>query len=109
MKLRLQAEERAYQALVSDVTRLEKQELERVPVSGTMREVGFGVHVITVMATCFLAGLALGRRISDDLGVQCAVGAVGMLGVLLVETALFFIKDHKSELRAERKKLCKRD
>jgi hypothetical protein len=65
----------------------------QVPLSGAVREVGFGVHVITVMGACFLAGLFVGKRLFSEPGAQFAVGAVGMLISLLVETALFVIRD----------------
>ena len=101
-----QAQEREYQSLVRDVTRAERAERERVPVSATLRDVGFGVHVITVMAACFLAALALGRRMFSEPGPQIVVGAIGMLIALLVETGLFVIQDsraHSLEQRAKKK------
>ena len=93
--------------LVQDITRAERAEQERVPVNATMREMGFGMHVITVMASCFLAALALGRRLFSEPGLQIVVGAIGMLIALLVETGLFVIQDtraHERELRAKQKK-----
>ena len=102
-----QAQEREYQVLVRDITRAERAEQERVPVNATMREMGFGMHVITVMASCFLAALALGRRLFSEPGLQIVVGAIGMLIALLVETGLFVIQDtraHERELRAKQKK-----
>ena len=86
-------EERAYQSLVRDVTWKQRQERERVPLSGTAREVGFGVHIITVMAACFLAFWALGMRLFRDPGMQFMLGAVGLLAGLVVETLLFSIKE----------------
>ena len=53
--LRARAEELQYQTLVTDVTLRETAERGRVPISGAMREVGYGVHVLSVMATCFRA------------------------------------------------------
>jgi len=96
-RLRSQAAEREYQALVEDVTRREASERERVPLSSAVREVGYGVHVLTVMATCFTAALVAGRSLSSDPGVQCAVGALGMLLALLVETGLHLIRDSRKQ------------
>jgi hypothetical protein len=70
-----------------------------------VREVGFGMHVITVMASCFLAGLVLGRRLFSDRGAQFAVGAVCMLFSLLVETALFVIQDSSMHTAAEKARM----
>ena len=66
-------------------------------MSSSMREIGFGVHVLTVMGSCFLAGYALGRRIFSNPGAQVAVGALCMLASLLVETALFVIQDSRQQ------------
>jgi hypothetical protein len=60
-----------------------------------VREVGYGVHVLTLMGACFLAAWAVGCRLFADPGAQFAAGAVGMLLCLLVETALFVIRDGK--------------
>lgn len=116
-----QAEERAYQSLVRDVTRSERDERERVrdsrlaswsvqqltppaqvPMSSAMQELGYGMHVITLMAACFLGGYAVGRRLFDNHGAQVITGALGMLACLLVETALFVIRDtHASRAKQE--------
>jgi len=117
-----QAEERAYQSLVRDVTRSERDERERVrdgrlaswsvqqltpppvqvPMSSAMHELGYGMHVITLMAACFLGGYAVGRRLFDNHGAQVITGALGMLACLLVETALFVIRDtHASRAKQE--------
>lgn len=101
---RRQAQEREYQVLVRDITRAERAEQERVPVNATMREVGFGMHVITVMASCFLAALALGRRLFSEPGLQIVVGAIGMLIALLVETGLFVIQDLRQNAREQKQK-----
>ena len=69
-------------------------------MSSAMRDVGFGVHIITVMAACFLAAFAVGRRMFSDVGAQVAVAAVGMLFSLLVETGLFVIRDARSHANA---------
>ena len=90
--LRVRAEELQYQTLVTDVTLRESAERGRVPISGAMREIGYGVHVLSVMATCFLVALIAGRSLSSDPGIQCAIGALGMLLSLGVETALFVIR-----------------
>lgn len=74
------------------MTRKQREESERVPLSGAVREVGFGVHVLTVMFACFMACLALGRRLFREPGLQVALGAVGMFGGLLVEILLYIIK-----------------
>jgi divalent metal cation (Fe/Co/Zn/Cd) transporter len=71
-------------------------------MSATMRDVGFGVHVITVMAACFLAALALGRRMFSEPGPQIVVGAIGMLIALLVETGLFVIQDSRAHAHEQR-------
>jgi hypothetical protein len=89
----VQEKERAYQSLVQDVTRKQRAESERVPLSGTVREVGFGVHILTVMFACFLACFALGRRLFREPGMQVALGAVGMFAGLLVEISLYMIKE----------------
>jgi hypothetical protein len=81
--------------MVRDVTRRQREEEERVPLSGTVKEVGFGVHVLTVMFACFLAFVALGRRLFRDPGMPMALGAIGMLAALLVETSLFLIRDSR--------------
>lgn len=57
-----------------------------------MREVGYGVHILTVMFTCFVAGCVLGRSISSEPAVQYAVGCVGMIGAMMVEAGLFMIQ-----------------
>ena len=90
--LRIQAAESAYQALVSDVTRAEKAERERVPLSSTARDVGFGLHVVTLMAACFLGAYLVGRRLFSDTGHQLACGCVGLLLSLVVETLLVVIR-----------------
>ena len=102
-----QAQEREYQVLVRDITRAERAEQERVPVNATLREMGFGMHVITVMASCFLAALALGRRLFSEPGLQVVVAAIGMLIALLVETGLFVIQDTRAHEREQRMALAK--
>lgn len=57
-----------------------------------MREVGYGMHVITVMFTCFLAGYVVGRRLSDDKTIQYGVGCLGMIAAMMVEAGLFMIR-----------------
>ena len=96
-KLRSRAAEREYQALVQDVTRNEREERERVPVSSALREVGFGVHVLTVMAACFVASLIAGRRAFTEPAAQVLFAAAGMLVALLVETGLFVIRDSRGQ------------
>ena len=66
-----------------------------MPLSGAVREVGFGVHIISIMAACFLAFWALGRRLFRDPGMQFMLGAVGLLTGLLVETLLWVIKSSR--------------
>lgn len=101
-KLRLRAAEREYQALVQDVTRSEREERERVPVSSALREVGYGVHVLTVMAACFVASLIAGRRAFTEPAAQVLFAAAGMLVALLVETGLFIIRDGRQPHQGNR-------
>lgn len=77
---------------MSDVTRAEKAERERVPLSSTARDVGFGLHVVTLMAACFLGAYLVGRRLFSDTGRQLACGCVGLLLSLVVETLLVVIR-----------------
>ena len=89
--------------LVGDVTRRETLERTRLPLSSAFREVGYGLHVLTVMATCFLVSLTAGRSVSSDPGVQCAVAGLGMMLALLVETGLFLIRDARQHRPSDQK------
>ena len=60
------------------------------------------MHVITLMFACFLAGLAVGRRLFTNVGAQFAVATVFMLIALLVETALFVVRDSRTHDAAAR-------
>jgi hypothetical protein len=85
---------------VRDITWKQRRERERVPLSGAIREVGFGVHIISIMAACFLAFWALGRRLFRDPGMQFMLGAVGLLAGLLVETLLWVIQSSRKPTTA---------
>lgn len=107
------AERKAYQDLVKDVTPNSNEEAEYF--SSYKDQLGFGIHVVVIMFTGYLAGHILFRSQFGGSPVLHAAGGIsGMVVGMLVETMLFIIrasnvdgvkdKVKKASYRSRRKK-----
>ncbi|KAH7426351.1 hypothetical protein KP509_11G097800 [Ceratopteris richardii] len=97
------AERNAYQDLVKDV--IPKQDEEFEYFSTYKNQLGFGVHVIFIMFTGYLAGYFLFRSQFRGNSILHAAGGVsGMVLGMLVETMLFIIRASKMDDQHRSKK-----
>eukprot|EP00250_Pteridium_aquilinum_P021457 c25130_g1_i1 orf=316-945(-) len=85
------AERKAYQDLVKDVVPKQNEEMEYF--SSYKDQLGFGIHVVVIMFTGYLAGHILFRSQFGGSPVLHAAGGIfGMVVGMLVETMLFIIR-----------------
>lgn len=88
------AERKAYQDLIKDVTPKLNEEIEYL--SSYKDQLGFGVHVVVVMFTGYLAGHFLFRsQFGSNPALHAAGGLFGMVVGMLVETLLLIIRASK--------------
>ena len=93
--LREAQELREYEHMTKDVTRTRRG--GGITMSGVTRELGFGAHVLTLMAACFAGGVVAGRAIApENTTVQVVLGTIGMFVALMVEALLFMLRDAKT-------------
>ncbi|XP_062200169.1 uncharacterized protein LOC133902866 [Phragmites australis] len=97
-KLREMQERREYAELVRDVAPASKEGSPE-PFSSYKDQIGFGLHVVFVMFTGYLVGFAAFRALFNNSTVlNAAGGIIGLVGGMLVETALFIIRSSSKEL-----------
>ncbi|MCO5614477.1 hypothetical protein L7F22_068760 [Adiantum nelumboides] len=84
------AERKAYADLVKDVTPSQSEEMEYF--SSYKNQLGFGIHVVVIMFTGYLAGYFLFRsQFGGSPILHTAGGICGMVVGMLIETVLFII------------------
>jgi len=109
-RLRERLEEEKYEAMVADVTKAtggdfsEKSARERRTSSiGYLirNDLGLAVHVMTLMAACFVGGFIVGARVFPDFGweIHFACGTVGAICCLFMEAALFIVRGVREDER----------
>ncbi|KAL6979887.1 hypothetical protein U1Q18_021543 [Sarracenia purpurea var. burkii] len=92
-KLEEVAERKAYQELVKDIT--PKMGTDE-PFSSYKDQLGFGLHVVVTMFTCYLVGYASFRALFGHTPVMNAAGGIlGLVCGMLVETLLFIIRTNE--------------
>ena len=109
-RLRERLEEEKYEAMVADVSKAtggdfsEKSARERRTSSiGYLirNDLGLAVHVMTLMAACFVGGFIVGARVFPDFGweIHFACGTVGAICCLFMEAALFIVRGVREDER----------
>ncbi|KAK1602511.1 hypothetical protein QYE76_072011 [Lolium multiflorum] len=95
-KLREMQERREYAELVKDVA---PKEDNTEPFSSYKDQLGFGLHVVVIMFTGYLVGMAAFRALFSNSPVMNAAGGIlGVVGGMLMETVLFIIRSSSKEL-----------
>ncbi|XP_051199178.1 uncharacterized protein [Lolium perenne] len=95
-KLREMQERREYAELVKDVA---PKEDTTEPFSSYKDQLGFGLHVVVIMFTGYLVGMAAFRALFSNSPVMNAAGGIlGVVGGMLMETVLFIIRSSSKEL-----------
>ncbi|PKI45728.1 uncharacterized protein LOC116193304 [Punica granatum] len=88
-KLAEMAEKKEYEELVKDIA--PKKDVDE-PFSSYKDQLGFGLHVVVIMFTCYLLGfLAFRALFSRDPVLSAAGGILGMVFGMLLETLRFII------------------
>ncbi|XP_068307024.1 uncharacterized protein [Pyrus communis] len=91
-------ERNAYAELVKDIT--PKKETTE-PFSSYKDQLGFGLHVVVTMFTCYLVGYAAFRALFNHSPVMNAAGGIlGLVIGMLVETFIFIIRTSSQDLRS---------
>jgi hypothetical protein len=94
--LRDKQEQRKYESMTKDVTN-ESKTGQGIRMSDVTRELGFGAHVLTLMAACFAGGVVAGRSFApDNTTTQVVLGTVGMFIAMMVEALLFMLRDART-------------
>lgn len=104
-KLRAAQQEKEYQEMTQDVTRLEREtRLKEQDAFATFKDqIGFGLHVVVIMYTCYLLGEYAGQSFSSSSSAKLAGGLGGMCVGMFVETFLFIIRTTRSETHVQSK------
>ena len=112
-RIRERLEEEKYEAMVADVTKAtgisEKSARERRTSSiGYLirNDLGIAVHVMTLMAACFVGGFIAGAHVFPEFGweIHFVCGTVGAICCLFMEAALFIVRGVREDERDERKR-----
>ena len=112
-RIRERLEEQKYEAMVADVTKAtgvsEKSAREwRTSSIGYLikHDLGLAVHVMTLMAACFIGGFITGAHVFPDLGweIHFVCGTVGAICCLFMEASLFIVRGVRKDERDERKR-----
>ena len=112
-RIRERLEEQKYEAMVADVTKAtgvsEKSAREwRTSSIGYLikHDLGLAVHVMTLMAACFIGGFITGAHVFPDLGweIHFVCGTVGAICCLFMEASLFIVRGVREDERDERKR-----
>ncbi|KAK3029905.1 hypothetical protein RJ639_038528 [Escallonia herrerae] len=97
-KMAENAERKAYQELVKDIT--PRKGVDE-PFSSYKDQLGFGLHVVLTMFTCYLVGYAAFRALFGHSPVMNAAGGIlGLVCGMLIETLLFIIRTSSLERRS---------
>uniref|UniRef100_A0ACD5U4H8 Uncharacterized protein n=1 Tax=Avena sativa TaxID=4498 RepID=A0ACD5U4H8_AVESA len=95
-KLREMQERKEYAELVKDVA---PKEDNTEPFSSYKDQLGFGLHVVVIMFTGYLVGMAAFRALFSNSPVLNAAGGIlGVVGGMLMETVLFIIRSSSKDL-----------
>ncbi|BBN17955.1 hypothetical protein MPTK1_7g18290 [Marchantia polymorpha subsp. ruderalis] len=101
-KLQELADNKAYEKLVSDVTK--KSNYEPEVFSSYKEQLGFGLHVVVTMFTGFAFGYSVFRsQFRDNPVIHAAGGALGLIIGMLLETLLFIVRDAQKAKHEERR------
>mmetsp|Transcript_8917 Transcript_8917/g.29488 ORF Transcript_8917/g.29488 Transcript_8917/m.29488 type:complete len:212 (+) Transcript_8917:58-693(+) len=91
-------DQRKYDSMVEDVTKAEREAVA-IAEGGGMRtykeQLGFGLHVIAMMGTCFAIGHVGARGLRDDPVIRMLAGVLGAAMGLLIETLLLIIRSSR--------------
>ena len=110
-RIRERLEEEKYEAMVADVTKAtgisEKSARERRTSSiGYLirNDLGMAVHVMTLMAACFVGGFIAGAHVFPEFGweIHFVCGTVGAICCLFMEAALFIVRGVREDERDQK-------
>eukprot|EP00897_Mesotaenium_endlicherianum_P001587 jgi/Mesen1/1456/ME000132S00396 len=106
-KLKEAEERRQYRELVKDVTLQERRLEDREYLSTYKDQLGFGIHVVAIMATGFVAGyVGMKALYPDQMALRALGGVLGLVAGMFVEVFLFIIHSMRAE---EQMELAKKD
>lgn len=92
------SERNAYAELVKDIT--PRKDINE-PFSSYKDQLGFGLHVVVTMFTCYLVGYAAFRALFNHSPVMNAAGGIlGLVIGMLVETLIFIIQASRFDLKS---------
>ncbi|KAL2613324.1 hypothetical protein R1flu_025016 [Riccia fluitans] len=101
-KLQEALDQKAYDALVQDVTKSSDYEPE--VFSSFKEQLGLGLHVLVTMFTGFAFAYSIFRsQFPDNPAVHAAGGALGLIVGMLLETVLFIVRDAQKTKHEERR------